>query len=123
MAKQVYQCEYCGMLHTTKANAEKCEASHIIVKKVKKHVYDFSDKSKYPMTIKCEMSNGKVVFYHRVMKFPSVDVEPVKHGYWIINSDGYYPQCSECLKEPKGREMTECCPHCGAKMDGGKENG
>lgn len=35
MAKQVYQCECCGMLHTTKANAEKCEANHIIVKEVK----------------------------------------------------------------------------------------
>lgn len=65
MAKQVYQCECCGMLHTTKANAEKCEANHIIVKEVKEHVYDFTDKSKYPMTIKCEMSNGKVVSYYR----------------------------------------------------------
>lgn len=65
MAKQVYQCEYCGMLHTTKSNAEKCEASHIIVKKVKEHVYNLSDKPKYPVQIKCEMSNGEVVVYYR----------------------------------------------------------
>ena len=44
---------------------------------------------------------------------------PVKHGRWIINSDGYYPQCSECMSEPQGRAMTDFCPHCGAKMDGG----
>ena len=74
-----------------------------------------------PLVGTCAMDN--VTLENEIMKFPVADVEPVKHGYWIINSDGYYPQCSECLKEPKGREMTECCPHCGAKMDGGKENG
>ena len=54
---------------------------------------------------------------------PAADVQSVKHGRWIINSDGYYPQCSECLKEPQNRAMTDWCPNCGAKMDGGKENG
>lgn len=42
----------------------------------------------------------------------------VKHGQWKINSDGYYPYCSECGKEPQGREMTDFCPNCGAKMYG-----
>lgn len=51
---------------------------------------------------------------------PAADVESVKHGCWIINSDGYYPQCSECMKEPQGRVMTDWCPNCGAKMDGGE---
>lgn len=46
------------------------------------------------------------------------DVEPVKHGRWLINSDGYYPYCSECKCEPDGRKMSKYCPHCGAKMDG-----
>lgn len=53
---------------------------------------------------------------------PAADVEPVRRGHWIINSDGYYPQCSECMNEPQGRVMTDWCPNCGAKM-GGKENG
>ena len=53
---------------------------------------------------------------------PAADVEPVRRGHWIINSDGYYPQCSECMKEPQGRVMTDWCPNCGAKM-GGEENG
>lgn len=52
---------------------------------------------------------------------PTADVQPVKHGRWIINSDGYYPQCSECMSEPQGRAMTDFCPNCGAKMDGGDE--
>lgn len=49
---------------------------------------------------------------------PAVDVAPVKHGKWIINSDGYYPQCSECMMcEPRARVMTDYCPSCGAKMN------
>lgn len=40
-----------------------------------------------------------------------------KHGKWLISSDGYYPYCSECGKEPKSREMTKYCAECGAKMD------
>lgn len=39
-----------------------------------------------------------------------------KIGEWHINSDGYYPYCSECKEEPKNREMTKYCPNCGAKM-------
>lgn len=50
------------------------------------------------------------------------DVEPVRRGKWIINSDGYYPQCSECMKEPQGRVMTDWCPNCGAKMRGEENN-
>ncbi len=41
-----------------------------------------------------------------------------KIGEWRINSDGYYPYCSECKEEPKNREMTKYCPNCGAKMGG-----
>lgn len=44
--------------------------------------------------------------------------EPVKHGRWEINCDGYYPYCSNCKNEPQGREMTLYCPNCGARMDG-----
>lgn len=43
--------------------------------------------------------------------------EKVKHGNWIICSDGYYPYCSVCHSEPKTGEMTKYCPECGAKMD------
>ena len=53
-----------------------------------------------------------------ILDIPAADVAPVRHGHWIINSDGYYPQCSECMSEPRGREMTKYCGECGAKMDG-----
>ena len=49
---------------------------------------------------------------------PTVEAEPVKHGRWEINCDGYYPYCSNCKNEPQGREMTLYCPNCGARMDG-----
>lgn len=39
-------------------------------------------------------------------------------GEWLINSDGYYPYCSICKNEPKGRIMTDYCPNCGAYMKG-----
>lgn len=37
-------------------------------------------------------------------------------GRWIISSDGYYPYCSKCKKEPPGKIMTKYCSNCGAKM-------
>lgn len=43
-----------------------------------------------------------------------------KKGEWIINSDGYYPYCSECRKEPKSGDMTDFCPNCGADMREGE---
>lgn len=49
---------------------------------------------------------------------PTADVVEVKHGEWVINSDGYYPYCSICETEPKNGVMSKYCPECGAKMDG-----
>lgn len=46
---------------------------------------------------------------------PSAQPKP-RTGKWLINSDGYYPYCSECKAEPKSGEMTDFCPKCGAKM-------
>ena len=49
------------------------------------------------------------------------EVQPVKHARWEICCDGYYPYCSNCKNEPQGREMTDFCPNCGARMIGGDE--
>lgn len=37
-------------------------------------------------------------------------------GKWLINSDGYYPYCSQCKYEQK--QKTRYCPNCGAFMKG-----
>lgn len=64
---------------------------------------------------------------------PAADVVPVVHGKWIRphwkNSD-YCCDCSECGGEAMHREyqwnkkgIYPICPWCGAKMDGGADNG
>lgn len=59
---------------------------------------------------------------------PTIEAEPVRHGRWI--NDTY---CSECKRFPvdvsvsiSNRELTKYfsrCPHCGARMVGGANNG
>ena len=60
---------------------------------------------------------------------PAADVAPVVHGRWIYK--GEYAVCTECGgrsgTQYDGVEpiplMTQFCPNCGAKMDGGADNG
>lgn len=60
--------------------------------------------------------------------FQPADVAPVRHGRWIehkhFNHDHYIDstyECSECnVEEPL---TSDYCPNCGAKMDGGFDNG
>lgn len=40
-----------------------------------------------------------------------------KRGRWIICSDGYYPYCSLCLREPEDGKRGAVCPSCGAVME------
>lgn len=59
---------------------------------------------------------------------PAADVAPVRHGRWI--DKGEYAVCTECGgrsgTQYDGVEpiplMTQFCPNCGAKMDGGNQN-
>ena len=37
-------------------------------------------------------------------------------AHWDIACGSYTPFCSNCGDEPPAYEMTEYCPHCGAKM-------
>lgn len=56
---------------------------------------------------------------------PAENVAPVRHGRWI--DKGEYAVCTECGgrsgTQYEGVEpiplMTQFCPNCGAKMDGG----
>ena len=61
------------------------------------------------------------------------DVAPVVHGRWIRphwKNSNYCCDCSECGGEAMHRDyqwdkngVYPICPNCGAKMDGGAENG
>jgi hypothetical protein len=69
----------------------------------------------------------------------SADVQPVKHGRWLSHHaiwidqpkiEGWFVQakCSECEKwahvmNPYTKSVDyECCPHCGARMDGEQDD-
>ena len=69
---------------------------------------------------------------------PAADVQPVKHGRWLNHHaiwidqpkiEGWFVQakCSVCEKwahvmNPYTKSVDyECCPHCGARMDGDTE--
>lgn len=52
-----------------------------------------------------------------MVEAPIADVTEVIHAKWIINSDGYYPYCSNCKEIPEYGVMSKYCPECGARMD------
>lgn len=58
-----------------------------------------------------------------VLRREYVDVEPVKHGHWITDSDDNWYECSSCKclwmtisGTPQDNNM-RFCPECGAHMD------
>lgn len=67
-----------------------------------------------------------------ILQLPAVDAVEVKHGRWLKCEDGWGDinyQCFECGQEwnldagtPEENNMNHC-PNCGAKMDGGEDNG
>lgn len=55
---------------------------------------------------------------------PMPDVVKVKHGYWDDGLDGITPYCSVCGHSHGCIKRTpNYCPNCGAKMDGGENDG
>lgn len=59
---------------------------------------------------------------------PAADVEPVVHGEWMRHRNELWCYCSVCLEDAlmsrsTGAEvLSETCPNCGAKMDGGESH-
>lgn len=57
-----------------------------------------------------------------VLKIPTADVAPVVHGHWIEENGCQI--CSECGEEHEWDEYRATyCDVCGAKMDGGDNDG
>jgi hypothetical protein len=62
-------------------------------------------------------------FLRLIEKSPAADVVEVRHGEWIekpylLGTTRYCSRCGENYGMPHG--IYNYCPHCGAKMDGGK---
>ncbi len=55
---------------------------------------------------------------------PTIDAEPARHGRWIHDINNLYA-CSECLEREtmSPKRLKAYCPNCGAKMDGGTDDG
>lgn len=64
----------------------------------------------------CRMYDAMMLMYY-VPKKLKLDVEPVRHGHWIVDDDGNV-FCSECRNSGVNENY---CSKCGAKMDGDEE--
>lgn len=72
-------------------------------------------------------------YAERIKALPAADVAPVVHGRWIHphwRNSNYCYDCSVCNGEVmhqeyrwKDKKIYPICPWCGAKMDGGADNG
>lgn len=78
-----------------------------------------------------ELANSRkdgTVDANDIARFPIIEAEPVRHGYWDMISDNQF-WCTECGNEfflgdatiEMVRALWHYCPKCGAKMNG-KEN-
>lgn len=64
-----------------------------------------------------------------IKSVPAADVAPVRHGHWYVKWDAerdpkrYFIRivCSSCGLITG--QKSNYCPHCGAKMDGGDDDG
>lgn len=58
-----------------------------------------------------------------IESFPTADVAPVRHGRWERTADGA-ALCTACKRKMNPSQYGYAfCSLCGAKMDGGIENG
>lgn len=79
------------------------------------------------------IATAKKLVRNIVWRTPAADVAPVVHGRWIRphwKNSNYCCDCSECGGEAMHRDyqwhkngIYPICPNCGARMDGGGENG
>ena len=78
--------------------------------------------------IRCKRPNMRCDFRKDLDDAPTVDAVPVVHGRWIkhieIGAMNNHCECSVCNWEtPLMSTKRNYCPNCGAKMDGGENDG
>lgn len=74
----------------------------------------------------CDFPESCKRFVNALISAEPEDVAPVVHGEWFQHRNSLFHYCSKCLEDaPFSRRtasemLTECCPHCSAKLDGGE---
>ena len=97
------------------------EAVHELVQSLTKYAWASPDNTGHRVTVDADDVN------FGVDKIPAADVAPVVHGRWLqkkhkIFGNAYDYVCSECGCDYALAEYNYC-PNCGAKMDGGVDDG
>lgn len=70
---------------------------------------------------------GKSVYVQGIIdSMPTIESEPARIGVWVANTwcsaCGRFPvDCSEPISNRELTKYFEYCPHCGAKMERGRE--
>lgn len=78
----------------------------------------------FEMAYTMETETDAAIVLRMIDDAPAADVAPVVHGRW--DETGY---CVNCGRHAPFWSISFCCykskycPNCGAKMDGGEENG
>lgn len=62
---------------------------------------------------------SEVVDVDDILKFPTIEAEPIKHGKWVQRGTTNIYSCSECKFEKVfyGVKLPNYCDICGARMD------
>lgn len=84
---------------------------------------EYIDREK-AMEIVKRTSGDYAAAWSEIRQLPAADVAPVVHGEWIASYDGFHDLvtivCSLCGHT--GARHFHYCVHCGAKMDGVKND-
>ena len=77
--------------------------------------------------MKCDYC-GTADYIYMIEDMPTIEAKPVVHGRWISKNHHGYEWvfiCSNCgyIDGYPFNDRSNYCPNCGAKMDGGIENG
>ena len=80
------------------------------------------------------INKGLKIAIKDIKRLPSADVQPVKHGRWILSDDKYWLKCSFCgayfdvscgapffYVDNEEVSHINFCPNCGARMGGDSE--
>ena len=73
----------------------------------------------------CPHPASRCVEFRTIKQLPAIDAEPVRHGRWELTDNFNFKRCSECGKKRYRilADYTPYCANCGARMDGGDDNG